>query len=202
MADRPTSRRARQAEQTHADILRAARRLFAERGYARTSVRDVAEAAGVSAQTVYYSVGSKRALVTQLNDLIDEEAGIPSLAMAAARATDPVEVAATPARITRAILERCGDIVRAAATGAAAEPELAAMLAQGHDRHVAGARQVVGMLEGMGALRPGVTAAEAVDTAAALADVRVALVLRDDYGWSFDRIERWTADTTRALILA
>ena len=57
------------------EILRAARRLFAERGYARTSVRDIAQAAGVSAQTVYDSVGSKQALVARLNDLIDAEAG-------------------------------------------------------------------------------------------------------------------------------
>ena len=39
---------------------------LAERGYSRTSVRHIAEAAGVSAQTVYDSVGSKQELVARL----------------------------------------------------------------------------------------------------------------------------------------
>src|SRR3954470_10721690 len=94
-----SSRREQQAQQTREEILRAARRLFAERGYTRTSVRDIARAAGVSAQTVYDSVGSKSALVARLNDVIATEAGIRELAIAAAQSTDPVEVVATPARI-------------------------------------------------------------------------------------------------------
>src|SRR3954451_4799751 len=118
MAEKPLTRRERQARQTQEEILQAARRLFAERGYARTTVRDVAEAAGVSAQTVYDSIGSKQALVTRLNDLIDEEAGISQIARAASESTDPLLVVATPAKITRSILEHCGDVVRALVTGA------------------------------------------------------------------------------------
>ena len=82
MSELPVSRRERQARSTRDEILGAARRLFAERGYGRTTIRDVAEAAGVSAQTVYDSIGSKQALVARLNDLIDVEAGIGPIAMA------------------------------------------------------------------------------------------------------------------------
>ena len=71
MPEKPPSLRERQAQLTQAEILKAARRLFAERGYTRTSVRDIAEAAAVSAQTVYDSIGSKQALVLRFNDLID-----------------------------------------------------------------------------------------------------------------------------------
>jgi AcrR family transcriptional regulator len=122
MAEEAPSLRERRAQLTRDEILGAARRLFAERGYARTSVRDIAKAAGVSAQTVYDSVGSKQALVSSLNDLIDAEAGIAAIARAAAESADPGEVAATNARITRSILEHCGDIIHALVTGAAAEP--------------------------------------------------------------------------------
>ncbi len=80
MPEKPPNVRARQAQRTRDEILGAARRLFAERGYAKTSVRDIAEAAGVSAQTVYDSIGSKQALVARLNDLIDREAGIAAIA--------------------------------------------------------------------------------------------------------------------------
>src|SRR6478752_1655995 len=71
----PRGRRAVQAEQTRAEIVSAARRQFAATGYAGTSVKDIAAAAGVSVQTVYDSVGSKADLVRRLNDLIDDEAG-------------------------------------------------------------------------------------------------------------------------------
>src|SRR5215212_814751 len=98
MSTTPGSRRDRQAQQTRAEILGAARRLFAERGYARTSVRDIAQAAGVSAQTVYDSVGSKQTLVVRLNDLIDAEAGVAAIVRAAAESDDASEVAATSAR--------------------------------------------------------------------------------------------------------
>ena len=193
--------RERRAQLTRDEILRAARRLFAERGYARTSVRDIAKAAGVSAQTVYDSVGSKQALVARLNDLIDQEANVPAIARAAAESGDPAAIAATPARVTRSILENCGDILHALVTGAAAEPELAAALEEGHRRHMAGAASMVGLLAELGALAPSVDRAEAAETLAALADFRFALVLRESYGWSLDRIEDWIAASSRALLL-
>ena len=199
MSEESLSLRERRARLTRDEILQAARRLFAERGYARTSVRDIARAAGVSAQTVYDSVGSKQALVARLNDLIDSEAGIAAIARAAAESADPREVAATQARVARSILEHCGDIVHALVTGAAAEPELAGVLEEGQRRHLEGARMVVGLLRRHEALRADVD--DPVETLAALADVRVALVLRESYGWSLDRIESWIANASRALLL-
>jgi AcrR family transcriptional regulator len=201
MSDESTpSLRERRAQLTRDEILGAARRLFAERGYARTSVRDIAKAAGVSAQTVYDSVGSKQALVSSLNDLIDAEAGIAALARAAAESEDPREVAATSARITRSILEHCGDIIHALVTGAAAEPELAAVLAEGQRRHVEGAGRIIGVLRGLDALGS-LDPEDARETLAAVTDIRFALVLRESYGWSLDRLENWMAAASRALLL-
>ena len=155
----------------------------------------------MSAQTVYDSVGSKQALVARLNDLIDSEAGIGAIARGAAESDDPRVVAATSARVTRAILEHCGDIVHALVTGAAAEPALADALAEGHRRHVAGAGFVVAQLGRLDALGPTVDPDDAVQTLAAVSDLRFALVLREDYGWSLDRIESWIAATSRTLLL-
>jgi AcrR family transcriptional regulator len=200
MSDEPPSLRERRAQLTRDEILRAARRLFAERGYARTSVRDIAQAAGVSAQTVYDSVGSKQALVAALNDLIDAEAGIGAIVQANLRSDDPHEVAATSARVTRSILEHCADIIHALVTGAAAEPELAAVMAEGQRRHVAGATTVVGRLRELGALGP-IAPDAAVETLAAVSDVRFALVLQESYGRSLDELERWIAATSRTLLL-
>src|SRR3954467_15212160 len=182
MPDKPPTLRERQAQLTQAEILKSARRLFADRGYTRTSVRDIAEAASVSAQTVYDSIGSKQALVARLNDLIDNEAGIPSIAAATGRSSDPMEVASASAKITRSILEHCGDIIHALVTGAAAEPELAVVLAEGQRRHIEGSGRVVALLRGLDAPGP-IDPDAAVETLAAITDIRVALVLQEDYGW-------------------
>jgi AcrR family transcriptional regulator len=199
--EKPPSLRERRSQLTRDEILRAARRLFAERGYTRTTVRDVAEAAGVSAQTVYDSIGSKQALVARLQDLIDAEADIGGIVQAASASRDPADVAATSARITRAILENCGDIVHALVTGAPAEPELALALAEGHRRHVEGAAVVVRLLEQLDALDPSADRSAAAESLAAISDFRFALVLRDSYGWSLDRIESWMTTSSRALLL-
>lgn len=47
------------AAQTRALILRRATELFADRGYGRVTVADIAAAAGVASKTVFASVGSK-----------------------------------------------------------------------------------------------------------------------------------------------
>jgi len=201
MEDKPPSRRERQAQLTQDEILKAARHLFAERGYTRTSVRDIAAEAGVAAQTVYDSIGSKQKLVARLNDLIDSEAGIGAIVGGAMRSGDPRALAATSARVTRSIIEHCGDIVHALVTGAAAEPELEAVLAEGHRRHVEGARGVVGALQGMKALAAGSDPGAAADSLAIISDAQVALLLRDAYGWTLDEIEAWITATSRALLL-
>jgi AcrR family transcriptional regulator len=54
--------RAEQAQRTRAGVLEAAGRCFVARGYAGTTMRDIAEAAGVSVQTVF-GQGSKAALL-------------------------------------------------------------------------------------------------------------------------------------------
>lgn len=201
MPDKPPSLRARQAQLTREEILKAARTLFAERGYPRTSVRDIAEAAGVSAQTVYDSIGSKQAIVAQLNDLIDAEADIGSLVGATVGSRDPELIVTLSARVTCSILRHCGDIIHALVTGAASEPDLAVALTEGHRRHVQGARMVVGLLQELDALDDGIEVDGAVESLSALSDVQFALLLRDSYGWSLAHVEAWIGATSRTLLL-
>ena len=49
-----------------AHIARVAARLFADRGYDATSVREIVEAAGVTKPTLYYHFGSKQGLAEAL----------------------------------------------------------------------------------------------------------------------------------------
>src|ERR671933_281637 len=101
----PPTRRAGQADQTRRDIIAAARRLFARDGYQATTMKAIGEAAGVSVQTVYDSVGSKAALLLALNDELERVAGVRDLADAVLASESSVDVAALPAQITRAILD-------------------------------------------------------------------------------------------------
>jgi AcrR family transcriptional regulator len=61
--------RARQAEQTRADVLAAAVALFADTGWAKTTVAAVAEQAGVAVETIYKGWGSKKALLQAAMDV-------------------------------------------------------------------------------------------------------------------------------------
>ena len=49
-------------------MIDAARNLFLEQGYARTTIADVARAADVAPQTVYWAFGSKAGLVREIRD--------------------------------------------------------------------------------------------------------------------------------------
>src|SRR5579863_2269254 len=69
---RPTHRQ-RQAEATRTRVIRAARRVFAARGYGAATIAGIAEAAGVAIPTVYKLYGNKRALLTAVADSWEPE---------------------------------------------------------------------------------------------------------------------------------
>ncbi|MFD7844909.1 TetR/AcrR family transcriptional regulator [Nocardia sp. NPDC059764] len=57
------------AARTRQQVVEVATRLFIERGWEGTSMRDVARAAGCSVETVYASVGNKTALLETVLDI-------------------------------------------------------------------------------------------------------------------------------------
>lgn len=83
-------------EQSKAAILGAARTLFAERGFSAVTVRDIAEAAGVTHGLVHHHFGSKRDLITEV---VRREALPPGEAMLRAAAEDDWETVGLPGMI-------------------------------------------------------------------------------------------------------
>ncbi|MGW5702676.1 TetR/AcrR family transcriptional regulator [Amycolatopsis japonica] len=178
-------------------ILTAARGLFAERGYARTPIRVIAQAAGVSPQTIYAHFGSKAGVLGGLVDLLDDEAGIPDLVAEAQRTDDPVALLGLLATVARQVRERCGDIVAMLSSGAAVDPDIAATQAEGARRNRLGVEMVMDRVRKSGrALVP-----RATDIAVALmsADVHTSLVA--EAGWTHDDYEAWLKDTLVASLL-
>lgn len=131
-------------------ILTAARRLFAEHGYARTPIRLIATEAGVAPQTIYAHFGSKAGVLAGLVDLMDEEAGLPDLLAEAEPLTDPAALLALLARAARQVRERCGDILTILGSGAAVDPGTAATQAEGERRNRLGVEMVVERIRAAG----------------------------------------------------
>jgi AcrR family transcriptional regulator len=189
------------AAETRREILRAARRLFAEHGYANTSVQQIAEESGVAVQTVYSSVGSKATLVLALNDLIDEEAGVEELRGELMDEGDPAQLIAKAVHLTRQLNERCGDIVRVLLSAEPAEPDAAAAVADGMRRHSQGARGLAQRLAGLGALRADVTPERAAAAFSMMTSPTSWRELTEGAGWTFDEGEAWLANSLGELLL-
>jgi AcrR family transcriptional regulator len=64
----------------HRDIIEAAATLFAERGYAATSVRDIGKKVGLLGGSLYYHIKSKEALFVQVHELAMQEVAARILA--------------------------------------------------------------------------------------------------------------------------
>jgi AcrR family transcriptional regulator len=195
------TRRDTQAEETRREIIASARRLFATKGYAATTVTAIAERAGVSVQTIYNSVGSKGKIVRHLNDVLDEAGGVQDLSSWIPEATDPRELLDVAITTSRKINESCADIIATIYTAAVAEKELRAVRDESRRRHRAGVGQLTKRLASLDALAADYTADTAADVIAALTDPQVARTFVNDYGWSWDHWQTWTTSSLVALLL-
>jgi AcrR family transcriptional regulator len=196
---RPT-RREIAAEATRQEILAAARRLFVERGYAPTSMADIADAAGVSIPTIYASVGPKPALLRALSTSVNLALGGPQAMARVTHEADPIELLRLIAHMGRELQERYGDLI--AALAAAVEPEVAEAVKAARHRSVVGSALIAGRLDELDALRPGVPREEAaavIDLLAGCPETYASLV--GDHGWSFDQAEAWVIDALTRLLL-
>jgi AcrR family transcriptional regulator len=195
-------RRERMAAQTRQDILTAARKLFAERGYVATSIGDIAAEADVAVQTIYSRLGSKRGMLMALIDLIDEESGVAERAAEVLAARTPAAVLGAEARLTRAFQERCGDVIGALFAASAAEPQLTEAVAEGQRRHRDGARITVDRIAELGGLRADVTRAQATGLLSAALAHDGWRELVDGQGLSWDDAEAWLVTAlARALLV-
>lgn len=197
---RPTRRDVAAAETRH-DILLAARRLFAVHGYPSTSVQQIAEEAGVALQTIYSSVGSKAALVRALNDLIDEEAGVAELAVGLFEETDPPRLIARGVHLARQLNERCGDLIRVLSSAESAEPDAAAVVAEGQRRHEQAASRYARRLAVLDALRADLTPERAAAVYAMMTSPGSWRQLTQGAGWTFEEAEAWLAESLTQLLL-
>jgi AcrR family transcriptional regulator len=193
-----TALRAEQTALTRRRILDAAGRLFVERGYLGTTLGAVAEAAGVSVQTVYNVVGGKAVLLKAVYDvtLAGDDAPVPMGERPAFRAVAEAPTGraclAAYAGVGRLLGERLFPLLTVLlAQAAAGDPDLAAFVATIEGERAVGSRNVAGHVAGRFGLRDGLDVDAAADVLWALTapDLTDRLVVRRGWGW--DRFEAW-----------
>ncbi len=196
-----SARRDRAAQLTRRDIVDAARRVFAERGYAGATIDVIAEAAEVAVPTVYASVGGKAALLMALLEYIDEHSDDPRSMAAIHSSTDPLEVIRLAVTVARRSAEQFGDIIIVLDAAAPIEPEAAAAVAEGIRRHRAGLGIVAERLRALGALPADSDVQTAADTLGILTVFRVWHTLVRDYGWSWPAAADWITTQAQRSVL-
>jgi AcrR family transcriptional regulator len=193
--------RRRQALETRRQIVGAARRLLVSLGYVGTTVEAIAAEAGVAVPTVYKAFGTKAAIARELNDLIDEEAGVAAYTERFALATEPTELIAAAVALNLSLHEHCGDIIEATRAGAGVDATLAHVYAEGTRRHDDGMRSVIDRLQAAGALRADLEPAQAVGLLSSLCSAEVFGELTHRHGWTLHNCEAWTVEALCRLLL-
>lgn len=194
-------RRTAQAQQTSADIARAARTLFVAKGWAATTVRDVAREAGVSVPTIYAAYGNKNGLTWALADSADLSADVSQLVAELETAPEPPRQLAAMIAYDRRLFERAGEVIVLLREAGRTEPELAQAYRDARGRADDAHRQVLSAWPSH-TLRPDVDLDTALDIYAALCNIDVYTELTVERGWPPDRVENWWRSAVTRELLA
>lgn len=187
-------------------MLAAARELFTTRGYTPTTMKAIAEQAGMAVQTLYFTFATKRAILSELLDV--EIAGDTEPVATMDRPWFTEALAAAPAEQIRlqvataaTIYARVSPLLEVIRAAAATDPELADLwetnIAQ---RHLVQLR-LAEALTAKTPLRGGITAARAADIALATLAPETYRLLVHERGWTEAEWESWATDALTLQLL-
>jgi TetR/AcrR family transcriptional regulator, regulator of autoinduction and epiphytic fitness len=199
------SRRDR-ARATRLRILTSAQSLFVERGYAATTMEDIAASAEVAVQTVYYTFKTKASLLRETVELAG--AGRPDEPAVGDRAWWQEALAETSGdRALAVAVEHGVDIYARAAplwpalhAAAVTDPDVETYFRSLAANRRAGMGQLVRRLEQIGYLRPDLAAHRGGDIVFALFSHETYLALTRDAGWPIEQYKAWLWDALRAQL--
>lgn len=187
---------------TRVAIAESARRLFAEQGWAATTIRDIARLAEVSEPTIYNAFGGKEGLAMALLDELEADADVVQAReeILTAAGHPPAQLAALVG-FDRRLFERGGDIMVLVREAGRTVPELADIYTESRHRG-RGAQHVIFGAWPDGTLRQDVDLDTACDIYAGISNVDTYRMLGDERGWSGDRIQEWWTASLSELLLA
>ena len=194
--------RVEQAQQTRRRIVAAASRLFVQRGYASTSVADIAAEAGVVSRTIYLDFPNKRALLDQAIGVAIGGDDAPVMLRDRNWFRQTVEAPGTDipalfAKVNAALLARSAALLEAAEAAASADPELAERRDRGHENRRADLRRAATAI----ASKTGADVDYVTDLLYTLGSSAVYALYVFQCGWSPKRYERWLREALEAAIL-
>jgi AcrR family transcriptional regulator len=189
-------------------VVDAGRVLFAERGYAGTTVESISDRSDVPSATVYRLFGSKLGILEAVLDVSiagdDERRPLtdrPEVAALLAE-PDPRKLLAELARLNVAINGRTAEIYRILVGASGSDAEAAALLTDHTRQRDRGQALIAKALVRTGALRPELRQGHVADVIHALMSPEMYQLLVVDRRWPPARYARWLADTLAAQLLA
>jgi AcrR family transcriptional regulator len=188
------TRRDEYAQATRQAILDAARKLFAERGYFATKVDDIAAKARVAPATVYAITGGKYGLLTELIAIWTTDPIVETTTTRMTEMSDPVAIIRELAAGSRRMREQYADIMRVMLATAPHDEAIAKALRAATAVYRKAFIPIAERLLKLGALRPELDIAGAVDLFWFYFGYTSYFTLHDDNRWSYDRAEHWLAD--------
>lgn len=180
--------------------------LFAERGWEGTTMAGVADLAGVATQTMYFSFGSKAALLQGV--LVARRTGPGESQQVAAREWYVQALAVSDQRRTLAlsveggteVLGRLAPLANAMTSAALVDDEFAVVLDQIRSERRAGMSRLIGELDSKGGLAlPSSTAIDVLDVVQSMATYQA---LVSGCGWSPLLYKAWAYRTLTQLLVA
>jgi AcrR family transcriptional regulator len=200
-------RRAEQAAATRAAIITAASTLFAEQGYAATTMAAIAQEAGVTPKSVYTLADKPQLMLLAVDRAIvgdDEPVALTDRPQLRAVLDDPDPAAQlhAAAQTGADTLLRLYPIYRAFEQAAAAEPALRVQWREYQRRRRTDVKRVVRALAEAGGLRPGLTVGRATDTLWALVTWHAVALLVEERGWGRAKLAAWLEDLFRTVLMS
>ena len=205
-ATRPTRRE--RARATRLRITKAAYALFCERGYAGTTMAEIADAAGVAVQTVYFAFHTKSELVSSTYDfaVLGEDDPLPPEQQAwYAQMSAEADVAAALRHTVDgigAILSRVAPLDTIVRASAESDPDIARVLAVSDRLRVEGYHTMLDVLCRKSALRDGVTRERAAHLLLLYLGTDIYRVLVHDFGWTHAEWIEWAVVTVAEQVFA
>ena len=193
--------REQQAKRTRELIAAAARARFLDKGWAGTSIRSVAEDAGVSEATVYHIYGSKAGLAGSLIDAAEHSADVErAVTDLQERVGDPAGQLRAFVAFDRRLYERGGDVIRILAEGRRQHPDLGTAYDEGRRRGDHERRKVFSSWPAK-VWRPGAGVERAVAAYGVLVSLETFDAATREYGWNPADVENWWHTTLAQQLL-
>jgi AcrR family transcriptional regulator len=196
--------RQQRAQKTRERICATARELFLTRGYTETTITDIARAAGVAHQTVYFVFGSKAAVLAEIMDaeIVGDLEATPLLerpqVRRITRLSDPQQALHDVVAIACGVTRRLAPLYEIVRSGAA-DQDVRDLLDRHEEQRWRTLHTLVGLLDGQ--VQDTLDPVDATDRLYALLSHEVYWLLVHRRGWD---AMRWqdhvTAEAERQLL--